>query len=713
MTLLAQKSLLAKLMATENLTIRQAKVQTASFDVLNRVLTVPILEQSLSKEIYDLFMGHEVGHALYTPLEGMKKAKAEQINMSVLNVVEDSRIERKIKNKYPGIRAPFIKAYSELFENNFFDTEGKVLSKYNFIDRVNLHCKIGASLALPFTDEERALLDEVESTETYEQAVELTKKICDFMEKQDQEEFELVTIKKSAGDGLEDGDENIGEADFQGQGQEEDDDEIGNENDETEKIEGKGLSEQNGGDIAGQGASRNTGPQQIRSFTDEAYRKNEEKLFNKDKNTKYVYANIPVYDTNKVVDYKKVYSRYKAEGYSVPLERFAAYRRESSKVVSYLVKEFELRKNADQLKRAQVAKTGELNMNRIYAYNFTDDIFKKMTVLPDGKSHGLVMFLDWSGSMTKHISNTVKQLLNLALFCKKVNIPFEVYAFIENTDYTWMSTPVPVKGNLAMHDFGIVNLLSNRMNASEFSTAGAALMKMSGCGEEAYRYDRVHTPDWLSFSGTPLNEAIIAAMEIVPKFQNRNKLQIVNTVFLTDGEGNTLHRVYDDFNLGVSESGYTHMHIMDPKNRHTEIYERQKFYWGSHNAMAQTDCLIRLLKQRTGSHVIGFFVGELKDIMNRVDYFWPKSDDKDITGRYHMKEDIKERFRKESSLVVTSTGFDDYYILRSNGLDTDDNEELVFKENATTRGMVSAFSKYNSKKVTSRVVLNRFIDLIA
>ena len=146
MSLFEQKSLLAKLMATENMIIRQDNVPTASFDILNRVLTVPILDRNLSKEVYDLFMGHECGHALWTPVDGMKKAKADKVNMSILNVVEDSRIERKIKNKYPGIKAPFIRAYNELYERDFFGTNEKNLDEFNFIDRVNLHCKIGAAL---------------------------------------------------------------------------------------------------------------------------------------------------------------------------------------------------------------------------------------------------------------------------------------------------------------------------------------------------------------------------------------------------------------------------------------------------------------------------------------------------------------------------------------------------------------------------------------
>jgi hypothetical protein len=81
--------------------------------------------------------------------------------------------------------------------------------------------------------------------------------------------------------------------------------------------------------------------------------------------------------------------------------------------------------------------------------------------------------------------------------------------------------------------------------------------------------------------------------------------------------------------------------------------------------------------------------------------------------REPFREKLKDDFRKNSSLVVTATGFDDYYLLRSSGLDTDDNTELEFSERATTRGMASAFSKYAGNKIASRVVLNRFIELIS
>jgi hypothetical protein len=152
------------------------------------------------------------------------------------------------------------------------------------------------------------------------------------------------------------------------------------------------------------------------------------------------------------------------------------------------------------------------------------------------------------------------------------------------------------------------------------------------------------------------------------------------------------------------------MVIRDPKTRNEEIIDRTKSAWHTTLPMLGTDALLRLLKQRTNAHVIGFFVGDAKDVMNRVAYFWPKEYEKES---YALRDRIKEKFRKENSLVVTSTGYDDYYVLRSSGLDTDDDEELTFKDNATTRGMASAFSKYTGNKIASRVVLNRFIGLIS
>jgi hypothetical protein len=66
------KNALARLLATENLSVQHSKIPTASFDVKNRVLNLPIWKD-MSDVMYDGLIGHEVGHALWTKYEDWKE----------------------------------------------------------------------------------------------------------------------------------------------------------------------------------------------------------------------------------------------------------------------------------------------------------------------------------------------------------------------------------------------------------------------------------------------------------------------------------------------------------------------------------------------------------------------------------------------------------------------------------------------------------------
>jgi len=91
------KDQLAKLLAMENIHIRHSgDAQTASFDVKNRVLTLPVWAD-MTSDIIDMLTGHEVGHALYTLPEKWPEAIDEGVHKGILNIVEDARIEKKIK----------------------------------------------------------------------------------------------------------------------------------------------------------------------------------------------------------------------------------------------------------------------------------------------------------------------------------------------------------------------------------------------------------------------------------------------------------------------------------------------------------------------------------------------------------------------------------------------------------------------------------------
>lgn len=732
--LVESKSNLARLMATENLIVEQRQVPTAFFDIKNRVLTVPVLNGNLSNEVIDLLLGHEVGHALETPAQGWHDSVVDlKVNRSILNVCEDARIEKKIKRRFPGIRISFVKGYRELMEMDFFGTDGKDLNTMNFIDRINLYTKGGAAQGIDFTSEEYSLVREVEDTETFEETVAIAMKIQKFMKEQSKEQ-------KSKPPKVEPGEEappeigNTGSTDFDfNQG--EDKEKSADKSKEGEAKEGNIETQSSGGteeseenkvsdtpEIPETGGTGGTGSDDVKieSETDNAFREKEKQLYSGENRKDVIYSNIPeILLENVVVDHKTLIKEVidhntdpiRKEWFNEDKMRanFSKFRTESNKVVSYLVKEFEMRKNAEQQTRAKISKTGELNLSKIHEYKFTDDIFARLTKVPNGKSHGLVMFIDWSGSMCDHMSPTVKQLLNLVMFCKKVNIPFDVYAFSTSRlpHQEKLEAQKLKVGDLSVHHFTLLNILSHKMSANEFTKMASYLLDY-GTGRRG-TCSNMEPPEILQLGGTPLNEAVIAAFKVIPKFKTENKLEVVNTVFLTDGEGSTLYGRIDAIDgqryewSSVDANWKMRSFFRDPITKASvEVSETSGY--GSRGS-AQTTALLKLLKQRTDANVVGFYVAKVRDVRHALVMYSPKSEESKIEGRV-------TEFRKNNFTYLNNVGYDEYYFIRSDKLDTDEDDEFEVSS-TTTRGLVSAFSKYTSNRVSNRIVLNRFINLIA
>ena len=173
------KGNLAKLLATENLVVEHRDVSTASFDVDRRVLTLPNWDKA-SSIVYDMLVGHEVGHALFTPNEDWtENANIPVEGQGFVNVIEDVRIEKLMKRKYAGLRKSFASGYAELNALDFFEIKDKDLNKFSLIDRINLHFKVGVAALIPFTDTERDFVTRAENTETFDEVLKLAKELWD------------------------------------------------------------------------------------------------------------------------------------------------------------------------------------------------------------------------------------------------------------------------------------------------------------------------------------------------------------------------------------------------------------------------------------------------------------------------------------------------------------------------------------------------------
>jgi hypothetical protein len=735
--LIEEKSNLARLMATENLIIEEKNVSTAYFDLKNRILTVPVLNGNLSSNIYDLFMGHEVGHALETPIEGYHDSVYDHgVNHTILNVCEDVRIEKKMKRKFPGLRYSFLKAYQELVKMNFFSIEGKDVNKFNLIDRINLQTKVGSSLNIEFSEDEQLLLEEAENTETFEEVVEVAKKIQKFMQQKKRKNKAIVSKPlNETGDEEESNEE---EFDFDDSSDEvyvssEDDNETkekeqridSNSSKRSSKI-GDYESIDSEDDVRGSSGSDSSN---IESQTHNAFRSNEEKLFVRS-GSEIRYCNIPKIEISEFVispqqimsifheplrnmteDMKQNLNYYR----EINRKEYQKFKTSNEKVVSYLAKEFEMRKNAEQHSRAKISKSGEINMSKISNYHFTDDIFKKIMTVPNGKSHGLVMFIDWSGSMAAHIHSTIKQMLTLVLFCRKVNIPFEVYAFTTSFDRTKIRTKKITKyqqNDLFLSDgnFALLNFFNNKMKNSEINEMASYLHSFF---KDYTRHSFFFTDD-LCLGGTPLNEAIVSAFEIIPQFKKNNNLQIVNTIFLTDGDGQKItDSIYPKNAILSFRNTYPTKTIIRDKKNKCQV-DVLKYAQLTRNY--ETIGLIQLLKQRIGGNIISFYITSVREVRSKIAETISVNKNKLLLSSSQVVDDYQSNFRKEGSIVLKSNYYDEMYMIKSDSLELDGDSFVLKQEEdkeVNVKKLASAFTKYNEGKFQSRSFLNRFIKIIS
>ena len=133
------KSQLAKIIASENITVQHNQVKTASFDTLNRILTLPIFKVQ-SGDVYDMLIAHECAHALWTPTDGWAKIADDNELRSYVNVLEDCRIDKKIQKKYPGVVRNYLNGFDIMNDQDFFGIKDKdINTDLMLIDKINLY----------------------------------------------------------------------------------------------------------------------------------------------------------------------------------------------------------------------------------------------------------------------------------------------------------------------------------------------------------------------------------------------------------------------------------------------------------------------------------------------------------------------------------------------------------------------------------------------
>ena len=807
---ISDKSLLAKLLATEDVSIEHRNVPTAYFDLKSRKIVLPNWKD-MPDFLYDLLIGHEVGHALVTPAEGWHSASSSKgANFkSFLNVVEDVRNERLVKIRYPGLVKSFYKGYQMLYKKDFFGLSKlqKTPQELPLIDRINLHAKVGAFLTLQFTAEEQVILDKCFAAETWDEVVAIAEELYDFSKNEDA----MQDLLEEQGMGMPqfgededdfDQDENgeWSESPYGEEESEEGDSESG-EGEETESVEGEEGDAQSGegeeteeeteettasteedkntedaaesgdrpedGDIMeGSENSEGYNPHDFddaepKSFTDEAFRENEGNLVESGKTNGVVTATMPKFKSKYFVfpttdvwptkDFEYVCGgRYDniAAGSAQDVEKdlLDEFMKRNKASINQLVMQFEMKKKATLLRKAKINKTGKLNEDKLWAYKLTEDLFLSSTTVPDGQNHGMMMFVDFSGSMGRHMAGTIEQTLIQVAFCKKVGIPFDVYGFSNCADSLQSQKfgnasrgsafQSCEEGELFIESggFALLQLISSELPQSEYNRCFKKLLGYKTAYEwrdMKPRVERYDVPYHLYLGSTPLSSCMIVGAKIAKKFKERNRIEVMNTIVLSDG-GNTSdlevisdgeyeengrfrysNAIQKEFGHGYGEER-TDIGKFQLRGNGLSVTTNIKGMYGTNYGRVSyesaTAVTFDYYKKFVGSRIVHFFL--VDNNIREARQAWT-----DMTGEY---AEYDENFAKEKATnwknnnfmsCQSKLGSDATFILKgAKSL----NEEAEFEVSSDSKAdILRGFKKFQKGKSNSRQFLNRFIDEVA
>ena len=774
-----QKSLLTKLMASENLTVEHQKINTAKFDTKNRILYLPIW-QNMEGFMYDHLGGHEVGHALYTPADGWHDAAVDKTKgknfKSFLNVVEDARIEKKITRKFPGLKTSFRKGFQELLDRDFFGIKFKNVNALAFIDRLNLYTKSQYTIDyIKFSLEERVYIAKVQNLETWEDVLALTNEIYDYSKT---EQLEMQTQQQMRDFEMPDFDspDEVGDTedfDYDEDGQPQDsnntkDSKDGEEDKQETKSESTDDDLEDGEDDSDNSSSLDRYKKSTESEsdqfapdcrTDESYRKNENSLLD-DKCKPYVYVDIPEVKKENTFTPAKRVQELMTEYYQERMELICSFnndyiqkavndfKNKNERYVGLLAKEFEMRKAAKAFSKSKLSDTGDIDINKLCNYKFDDNIFRKVMLVPKGKSHGLILLLDCSGSMSDNMAGSIEQILVLSMFCRKVNIPFRVFGFTDDmgtfkmdrdidyvTDKNYFSFSKKA-GQLNFSNVQLREYLNSKMSNVEFTKSLRNMVLL----KESYSYGRgfsvVGRPTSESLSNTPLIQAIVAVGSILNEFRTTNNIDLTSLIIVHDGDADsTNYRAVETevethaetktwMSNEIFDSRYANVILRDSKNKfeyQLKNSARQNYQYATNEQLLLG--VLEWIRVVGKTKVFGFFILPSRPshakaaIRNR--FFFENGlsiqnmRSEPNTPAWDIEKALIKKFKEEKFLISNTKGYNSFYLISGGTSLKTEEEELEIDGKVTSGKLKNAFMKMTKKKQVNRVLVSKFIQQMA
>lgn len=734
-------SIVAKLLATENINVELRNVKTPSANISTRTLSFPKMKEDISQDVLNLFISHECSHFLNTPniiedKEIFDKIINNVISKDVLNIVEDYRVDYLIKRKYPGLKKMFSNAYTELFDKGFFGYDKDNISEANFIDKLNITLKMGPRFGLKFSEEESAWIKRIHAARKFDEIVQISEEITGYIFDQEaQEEYnDIFNINKELNDYNENDDVQPANKSVP----------LDVENDEEEDYESSKRDST---------SSSNSDP--TRSHTLEVFNDKFEEFLSDDlKDT--IYISIPKLNPeDHIVPYKEleeIIGDFVWDGFYEECKEYKSFLDENKNIIDYMVMEFGLKKNADRLKKAKISTKGEIDPNKLFSYKFSDNIFLSIKNIGNVQSHGFVFYLDWSGSMFSCIESVIKQLIILCEFCRKSNIPFEVYAYstefkrkgdMEADKRMKACSPRNIydfrkyyedypKETLITRHFSLLNFISSKMNNKSYTNMCKFLlsMKVFQVGRDQYIGIKTEGDDIFNYilrrisldmGGTPLNETIIVSGKIMEMFQKENNVDKAYNIFLTDGISSANYYINSEYKVKSFYTEDKHYIFKDEESKNLIdgkcLYNKipragaPKFYRESYenkfiaNSIRTTKVFLDFYNKLYDNISIGFYVGSRKEVKETIDHI------NAVNNSQRQFYDTKSLYE---GIVIKDFGYKTYYIMETSSFMVKKPDiDLISVDKGINKTTIKKFTNAMKVKKLSRILLQKFIKEIS
>tara|TARA_R110000868_G_scaffold79197_1_gene225456 strand:+ start:851 stop:3421 length:2571 start_codon:yes stop_codon:yes gene_type:complete len=791
-------SLLAQYLARENLTVvHNATAHTASIDLANRVLELPTWDTSSvgaqAKPVYHGLVGHEVAHALHTPAKEWVEAQSEiagvgsserarAVAQDFVNVVEDARIEKIIKREFPGLKSDFAHMYDTMWKMDAFQCKAKDLNTMRFIDRLNLHYKVGihAGVTVPFTDVERETIKRIDRAVSFRDVVDIAKDLYTAAQEEQQDEQgnegkqskpedkkdgqkgkkgqpcdqgEKGESTKSEGESQDSDNQQDAEGDGNGNGSE------GKENGEGSQSDGKDgqKSDADDADANAEKSSPDAEKQEIgegnkssdhtNADTDIVpygctTQQNMSKFVNGLVNVKIDEEpiRVPNIDPTSIVvepadfiamvEQGTLYTYYGGGKGPVATQEiaeqsaalFAEMTAKQKSAVDHMSRRFEMRKAAKDFARQSSCKSGRISTRQLSKYKFSEDIFDRLTIKRDEKNHGIVILLDWSGSMASMITDVVQQVGGILQFCRRVGIPAEVYFF--NSMYNkWAeerfnkmypaksataekpTRPYAIRygmadsagfsgmdwftaeamaftdhvchlpngstakgGNVILSAFSLVKVYDANMDNRKFAaTFGRLLLVANAVGSKTMTAAKGNLvfPDSLQMGNTPLDESILSMREIVNNFRKSSNSK-VTFISMSDGEGQGLTNLYHATTRGKMRQAEKNTKtvttvLIDGSNGRR--YENGKLDHGHCRDKTHSTC-VQMFRDATGVEIAGIMMLQGNSSLSYTGMYMnnmPKG--ADYLAEAAQREKDQKQFQAEDFIAMPVNGYNSYFFV--------------------------------------------------